>query len=195
MMDSYLRPFVQKGAIDPLALYISNKKIVTPNLLSLLAGMSGILSAVSITCQYIYLAIFLLFFSALFDLLDGSVARLQGKTSPKGAFIDVFLDRLVEGSLVLGLYGYAPQERAFVCLLMMFSILLCITSFLLVGIFTSNATVKSFHYSPGLMERSEAFIFFALLILYPSFFTFLGAIFAAAVSFTAFVRARQFFET
>lgn len=70
------------------------------------------------------------------------------------------VDRVVEFVVVLALWFVAPQQRGLWCLLMLGSMLLCITSFLVVGIFSENQSQKSFHYSSGLMERAEAFSFF-----------------------------------
>lgn len=62
----------------------------------------------------------------------------------------------------------APQERGLWCMLTLGSMLLCITSFLVVGIFTENQSQKSFHYSPGLMKRAEAFSFFIAMMIWPA---------------------------
>lgn len=41
--------------------------------------------------------------SAFMDLIDGSVARVTGTASRKGAYLDTVVDRYVEGIIVLGL--------------------------------------------------------------------------------------------
>jgi len=52
--------------------------------------------------QFLYAAgLFLL--SAFLDLVDGSVARVTGTVSKKGAYLDTVVDRYVEGIIVLGL--------------------------------------------------------------------------------------------
>ena len=78
---------------------------------------------------------------------------------------------------------------------MLGSILLCITSFLVVGIFTPNHSSKSFHYSPGLIERAEAFLFFIVMIFVPYYFTFFAFLFATLVALTALIRLWQFSKT
>lgn len=130
--------------------------------------------------------------SGLLDTLDGSIARHRGKTSPVGAVLDIVSDRCVELGVILGLFSISPTERAWPALLMLGSVLLCITSFLVVGIFTQNSSTKGFHYSPGFMERTEAFCFFAAMILFPGIFFVLSYAFAALVLWTACVRIIQF---
>jgi hypothetical protein len=77
-------------------------------------------------------------------------------------------------------------------LLMLGSILICVTSFLVVGIFLENTSQKSFYYSPGLIERAEAFLFFVLMILFSKAFSILAVIFSILVFLTAALRLYQF---
>lgn len=102
------------------------------------------------------------------------------------------MDRIVEFSAVLALYLFDPQHRATLTILMLGSILLCITSFLVVGIFSNNTSQKSFYYSPGIMERAEAFLFFIVMTLFPDYFNFLAAVFCFLVCLTALIRLFEF---
>ena len=87
-----------------------------------------------------------------------------------------------------------PVHRALWCFLMLGSMLLCITSFLVVGIFVANDSHKSFHYNPGIMERAEAFIFFIAMMLWPSAFVGLAMLFSLLVTLTAIIRLTQFYK-
>jgi archaetidylinositol phosphate synthase len=49
------------------------------------------------------LAAGLFIISAFMDLIDGSVARVTGTASKKGAYLDTVVDRYVEGIIILGL--------------------------------------------------------------------------------------------
>lgn len=142
------------------------------------------------------LAIMLLALSGYLDTVDGSVAREMGRTTNFGCALDITCDRIVEIAIVFGLCSYAADQRALWCLGMLASILLCVTTFLIVGIFTPQATTtnKSFHYSPGLIERAEAFIIFLLMILIPSWFTGLALIFCLTVCYTALYRLYEFWR-
>ena len=68
---------------------------------------------------------------------------------------------------------------------MLGSMLICITSFLVIGIFTKNNGEKGFYYSQGLMERAEAFIFFMLMIIFPAAFRILAIVFTFLLLVTA----------
>ena len=109
-----------------------------------------------------------------------------------GAVLDIFSDRCVESALVVGFYWLDPIGRGLPAIAMLVSILLCITSFLVVGIFSENESQKSFHYSPGLMERTEAFIFFALMMFLPQWFHLLAWVFAGLVLYTGVRRIIEF---
>ncbi len=139
-----------------------------------------------------YLAFTLLIITGYLDILDGSVARAVGYPSSIGAVLDIVSDRIVEFSVIVGLFAVDPVSRGLICLLMSGSVLICITSFLVVGIFVPNTGEKSFHYSPGLMERSEAFLFFGLMMLFPSLFMWLGILFVVLVALTAVIRVKEF---
>ncbi len=139
-----------------------------------------------------YWALGCLLISGYLDALDGSVARQRNLCSDFGAACDICSDRLVECTTIMGLLLYAPAERGVFCLAMLSAVILCVTTFLVVGIFTANSGAKSFHYSPGLMERAEAFLFFTAMILWPAAFAPLSVLFTLLVLWTAVQRLVQF---
>ncbi|MCI0382240.1 MAG: CDP-alcohol phosphatidyltransferase family protein [Chlamydiae bacterium] len=194
MIDSKLREIYQKHCIDPL-LKFSWIERIPPNKITFTALFFGLSSAISICLQYPFLALFFLILSGFFDILDGSVARYLNRATSKGAVLDITFDRIVESSIILSLYFVEPNTRALPCLFMLTSILICITTFLVVGIFAHNQSQKSFHYSPGLMERSEAFIFFSAMIIFPNLFYFLALLFTALVFITSFIHIQQFLSS
>jgi phosphatidylglycerophosphate synthase len=191
MIEKYLRSYYQTCCINPLLKYFMQ---VSPHTISLCACLIGILLIPALIKHFSLLAFFLLLLSGYLDSLDGELARIKNIQSPFGGALDIVGDRIVEFSVVLGLYGYAPQLRGWLTLLMLGSILICVTSFLVVGIFVLNDSQKSFYYSPGIIERPEAFIFFVLLILLPSWFTQLAIIFITLVLLTSLIRMIQFYR-
>lgn len=201
MLEHYLRPIYQWLFVKPILKFITLFPFVTPNKLTVLGLFFGLLAGASILFSPI-LASVLLLISGYFDTLDGSLARLKNISSPKGTVLDITCDRVVEISVMLGLFAVDPAHRAWSCLLMFSAVFLCITSFLVVGIFVKNGKGqdieptrnKSFHYSRGLIERAEAFVFFLLMILLPeNYFIYLSNIFSCLVFYTAIKRLRDFF--
>lgn len=192
VIETYLRPPFQRYFIDALVQQLAKYPMLTPQKLTMLAGASGIAVFIALICNMPKIASILLIFSGLCDILDGELARAKGCSSPLGAVLDIVTDRFVEWVIILGLYWVNPSERASLCLLMLGSILLCVTSFLVVSIFSENTTQKSFYYSPGLIERAEAFLFFFAMILLPQRFELLAWAFILLVLLTTVLRVLQF---
>ncbi len=190
MLDSKARQFYDKWVTTPL-LQRTGLKRVGPGWMTLAGTLTGVSVFFWLWLGFPKTAACVLMVSGLFDTLDGAAARHQSKVSERGAILDIVSDRLVEFSVILGLFAICPLERGWLCMLMLGSVLLCITSFLVVGIFSQNTSAKSFHYSPGLMERTEAFAFFAGMILLPSAFPLLSILFSALVLWTAARRIMQ----
>lgn len=190
MIEPYIRPFYQTILGDPLAKIIG--KSLSPDGVTVLSIVTGILIAPALYFDQQYLAFVLLLLTGLFDTLDGTVARLFGKCSSFGTVLDIIGDRTVETAIILGLFFVSPDDRAFPALLMMGSAFLCVTSFLVVGIFSENDSQKGFYYSPGLMERPEAFCFFGIMILLPESFMVFSFLFSILVFYTAIIRIIEF---
>lgn len=137
-------------------------------------------------------ACLLLALSGICDLLDGMAARATHSTSNFGCTLDIVSDRVVEFAVVMALYQVDREGRAVPCLWMLGAILVCVTSFLVVSLFSAKTSQKSFAYSAGLMERTEAFLFFFAMFLLPDFFYLLAPLFTALVFATALIRMAQF---
>ncbi|MBA2655430.1 MAG: CDP-alcohol phosphatidyltransferase family protein [Tatlockia sp.] len=192
MIEHFIRPRFQRFLGNPLANLVKNA--ISPNQMTVLSGVLGLLVLPVLILDQVWIAITLLLLSGLCDTLDGSLARLNQNSSDWGSVLDIMVDRLVEFVVVFALYLIAPQQRGLWALLMLGSMLLCISSFLVVGIFTVNNSQKSFHYSPGLMERAEAFLFFIAMMLWPKAFVVLSLMFTILVMLTAITRLMQFYS-
>lgn len=191
MLDSRFRSTYQKICVDPI---LSLFKNTSPMLVTVIACIFGLSVAPLLAFHCDYLALIAMLISGYCDTLDGSLARLQNTISPQGTVLDITSDRLVEFAIILGLFLSNPTPRALPSLLMLGSVLICITSFLVVGIFSQNTSEKSFHYSPGLIERTEAFLFWSAMIVFPDSFLLLSYTFTTLVFFTTALRLKQFFS-
>ena len=194
MIESFIRSRYQSLLVDPLALYLQRNQCLSANRITLIAMMSGCLASAFVIQAYPLLAVASLLISGYCDTLDGTLARFQNNSTPFGTVLDIVVDRAVELMVIYALYRLDPTIRADGAILMLGSILLCVTSFLVVGIFSDNHSDKSFYYSPGLMERPEAFAFFIAMILFPHGFQFLAYSFSLLVFTTALIRVWQFYR-
>ena len=192
MIEHSVRKFYQRLFVDPLAKQFIHR--IAPNTITWVSGLFGIVVIPSLFFHQIILAVLFLLLSGYCDTLDGTLARLSQQSSDWGAVLDITMDRCVEFFVIIALWLIHPTERALSCFLMLGSVLLCITSFLVVGIFSQNTSEKSFYYSPGLMERAEAFIFFIVMMCWPSAFLALAFLFSTLVTLTAVIRLKQFYQ-
>ncbi len=83
---------------------------VSPNAVTYFSFLIGILSAYLIAKNRIYEGIGLLFISQIFDCVDGDLARMSGKVTRYGAFIDRVFDRFVDAALIIGVVALDPER-------------------------------------------------------------------------------------
>lgn len=103
--------------------------------------------------------------SAALDAIDGTIARdYGGGSSLLGGVLDLSSDRLVEAAVIVGIAWPRPElhRAAFV---LVASWYLNITIFLAVGAALERGGPKLIEYPPGILERTEALIFFAILAI------------------------------
>jgi phosphatidylglycerophosphate synthase len=103
--------------LDPVALTLSRHG-VSANQLSLLSLLSAIVAGASFYVQALSLAAIAIALNALFDALDGCVARSSNSESRKGDMIDHVIDRyadiLIFGGITFG--GYVAWQIGLVAL-------------------------------------------------------------------------------
>ena len=106
-----LRPRLLKY-IEPVATVFCRAGI-TPNQISLLSLLFGLLCAVCYFYRLFAIGSILLFLSAVLDLVDGSVARRTEKETRFGAVFDWIVDKYVDALVILGigLSGIAILSR------------------------------------------------------------------------------------
>lgn len=181
MIDTHLRKYTNSIFNKSAQILIDLK--MTPNQVTILALITGILASVAFYFDYIWLAVGFLWISGFLDVTDGQMARILQTSSDLGALLDIVFDRIVELCFILVL-GLKFPEFSFVFMILLASIVLSMTVFLTVGALSEKNSEKAFYYQAGLMERTETFIFFTAMILTP-FVKILATIFALGIFFTA----------
>jgi CDP-diacylglycerol--glycerol-3-phosphate 3-phosphatidyltransferase len=104
LKNGYLR------TIDPIADWMVRRR-VNPNLLTTIGTLCSVAGGAIYATGHIRIAGWLLGLTALFDVLDGNVARRTGQSSVFGAFYDSTLDRIADGAVMGGLavfYATSP---------------------------------------------------------------------------------------
>lgn len=147
-MLSQKKPLIEKY-LEPLVALL---KAVNPNILTLIGSIPPLLFFVLVAYQYYNLALLVFPFLAI-DLLDGTVARMTGKVTAFGGFLDSTIDRISD-FLVISAFGFAMIVRWEIVVLFLFA------SFLVSytrsrGELAGNKTIS---FDMGLMERSERLV-------------------------------------
>ncbi|UOR10494.1 CDP-alcohol phosphatidyltransferase family protein [Halobacillus amylolyticus] len=184
MLDTHARKFVQPP-IDKAAFWLL-KKGRTANQVTILAFLIGISTSILYVLGLPIIAVIFLWLSGFLDAVDGTMAR-HTKTSPFGTVMDITFDRIVEVSMVVAL-AYVHPEVMWPLLLLSVSIVISMTVFLVVGNVSEKSGVKSFYYQAGFAERSEGFILFSIMLLFPSILYWSTLTFFAVELFTGVQR-------
>jgi len=98
----------------------------------------------------------LLLISGFFDMVDGQVARVSGKTSLKGSYLDSMFDKIAEVAIFLGLLigGYAEP----------YLVMLAITLSLLVSYARAKSDALNINLQGiGIGERAERLLVIAII--------------------------------
>jgi archaetidylinositol phosphate synthase len=98
----------------------------------------------------------LLLVSGFFDIVDGQVARITGKTSKRGAFLDSVFDKIAEVAIFLGILVGGYSEG--------YLVLLAITLSLLVSYTRARAESMGIQLQGlGIGERAERLLVIAII--------------------------------
>lgn len=104
MFSEVVRKYSRKF-LEPLAQFISATG-VSPNVITVIGFLLMVGVAFVLAWGYLFWGGILITAVALFDAIDGTLARLMGRTSRFGAFLDSTLDRFSEAVIFLGLFIY-----------------------------------------------------------------------------------------
>jgi archaetidylinositol phosphate synthase len=88
--------------LEPLS-EIFQKIGISPNIITFLSIVAGVCCAISYYYQSYYVGSLFLILSGIFDLVDGSVARLGGRETKFGAVFDWVADKYVDTIILLGI--------------------------------------------------------------------------------------------
>jgi len=186
LIDTYSRGYFKTLFILISKFFLSLG--LKPIHITIFALVIGIVGAFCFYIEYHFTSLALLWLSGLMDALDGEMARLSDQTSQKGALLDIFFDRIVEIAYIFAFIGTATTESL---LVLSVSIILSMSVFLTVGAMSTKQSKKAFYYQAGLIERTEAFILFSLMIIFAQFSTYIAYLFALLILVTVFQRLKE----
>ncbi len=189
MLDAKLGATDSVRTIQSRAAAVLAAAGLTANAATILAALIGVAAGFAFGIERIWSGIALLAISSALDALDGTLAREHGGASPFGGVLDLVGDRVVETAVIFGIAWPRP-ELYWPALVLVGTWYVNITVFLAVGAALERRGPKLIVYPPGILERSETLIFFALLAIAHPLGPMLCYGFAALEILTAVQRLR-----
>lgn len=139
---------------------------VTPNMLTVLGLLLNFVTAAVIAVGHVSVGGVLLLVAGIFDMFDGALARVTGKSSAFGAFFDSTLDRIAEASIGLGLLWFYTWHHNAPGTTLLY---LVIVGSLMISYARARAEGLNIQCKVGLMARPERVIALAIgLMLGPA---------------------------
>ena len=191
MFDSQVRRLKDK-LYYPLAKRLSK---APPLSITILALITGLISAYLAAIGSVILSLILWLLSRMLDGFDGLVARLHGKQSDFGGYIDIVLDFVIYAAVPIGLVLSQPTTQNYLALAIMLSSFYVNTAswMYLAAILEKRAlreenlqttiTVPS-----GIIGGTETIIIYCVFLLFPNWIFILFNIFSALVFITVLQR-------
>ncbi len=110
--NGYVSRHINRKMSEPMARLLARTK-VTPNQMTWAAFGIALMSFISFILGQNIIGGLLVQLSSIIDGIDGSLARLKGKTSEFGGFLDSVLDRYADILIVLGLTLWSLSHESY----------------------------------------------------------------------------------
>ncbi len=140
--------------IEPAADFLVRRR-VNPNVITTVGTLCTLAGAVVYATGHIMTAGWIIALTALFDVLDGTVARRTGQSSVFGAFYDSTLDRVADGGVLAGLAVFYASSVVYHNVYMVVVCLIGIIGTFLVSYTRARAEALGIDAKVGVMQRPE----------------------------------------
>ena len=152
--------YVKKGflrAIDPAVGFLARHN-VSPNAITTVGTLLTVAAGVLYATGHIMSAGWLMSVTAVFDVIDGQVARRTGRSTVFGAFYDSSLDRVADGALMAGLTVFYATSAVHHNIYMVVVCLVGIIGTFLVSYTRARAESLGIDAKVGVMQRPERIV-------------------------------------
>ncbi len=143
--------------IDPAVGFLTRHN-VSPNTITTVGTVCTIIAGIVYGTGHIMTAGWLMGLTAVFDVLDGEVARRSGRCTVFGAFYDSTLDRVADGALMAGLTVFYATNPVYQNIYMVVVCLVCIVGTFLISYTRARAESLGMDAKVGLMQRPERIV-------------------------------------
>lgn len=157
---------------------------VSPNVVTVIGFLLMVGIAVVLAQGYLFAGGLLIIVAAIFDAVDGSLARMMGQTSRFGAFLDSTLDRYSEAMIFLGLFIHLNTQNQHSSLILIYA---TVVGSLMVSYARARAEGIGVPLKDGLFTRFERVFLLVVGLLFNQL-TIVLWLLAIFSNFTAFQR-------
>lgn len=176
-----------RRVLEPLIRSLERLRI-TPNQVTVTGFLLNLVAAVLLVEGLLIAAGAVFVVAGLFDMLDGSLARLSRMVTPFGAFFDSTLDRAAEGVILAAVaYRFAVEGWDIGVVI----VLLALLGSMLVSYTRARAEALGLECKVGLMSRPERIILIAVGL----FFNVLPYAMGILLALTAFTVVQRMVHT
>ncbi len=192
MLDVSIRKFC-----DPIAEKVGSVffKQASPMFLTFMGLVFAICGMFFMVQSFYFFALIMIVFNRICDGLDGTVSRIRGLVSDRGAYFDILFDMIFYcGTVFAFIYPYSHFHL--LGALTLFSMMMTGMSFLAFGLFAhkyeglETQEKKSFFFHNGLVEGTETTLFLILICIFTNQFWIISTIFICACWITTLMRFR-----
>lgn len=135
---------------------------IPPNLLTLIGVLINLACGVLFGFGEFFYAGIVLIVANLFDMLDGNVARLTGRVTKYGSFLDSTLDRLSDMASFLGIMVFYARDTAHHSTLNVFLGGVGMIASVLVSYTTARSEGLGVKANVGFLQRPERVVLFII---------------------------------
>jgi CDP-diacylglycerol--glycerol-3-phosphate 3-phosphatidyltransferase len=142
--------------VTPVAVLLQRAG-VTPDAVTLVGTAGVVLGAVLLyPTGHLLAGTLVITFFVLFDVLDGTMARISGRSGPWGAFLDSTLDRVADAAIFTGLvvWGIGDADQRTTAVLAV----ICLALGSVVPYARARAEALGLRADVGIAERAERLI-------------------------------------
>lgn len=155
LKNGYLR------LVDPVADWFVRRG-VHPNTITAIGTGCTIIAAAIFATGHIRTAGWFLGLTALFDVMDGTVARRSNRESTFGAFLDSTLDRLSDGAIFVGLATFYAMDPVHHSKWMMLMCMTGLVGTLMTSYTRARAEALGIDAKVGMVQRAERVVLLAV---------------------------------
>lgn len=170
MIDEPIRRWLSRVAEQPAR--VLQRLGVSPNQITIAAGGMGLAAAALVAGGRLRLGVLVWLVSRVLDGFDGLLARLSGRATLFGGYLDITLDMLAYSAMALAFVWAMPSD-IWLWLAVLVGYVMAITTTLAISSLMERADRqlggdRSLQFTPGPAEGAETTIVYVLVGLVPA---------------------------